>query len=503
MQNQCPPMSGLLPFALFCALIALTFAHPANAERKEGKRIYRHVLTAVGEQPFSAQASRNAGDTAVALAKTNEGEVIIELIPSEKRTVTAGEVSRLWRDRVPAIPDAVELSFSSDLLGGADEIDIQLAGRDFEQLQRVAALTKAKLREKPGVIDVSDSFRGGRSEIRLDVTPRAESLGISLHDLARQVRQGFYGEEVQRIQRTRDEVRVMLRYPEANRTSYGDLRNMRIRTPNGGEIPFVTSAVASTGRGFSAIRRVDRRRTISVTANVDDARGNANEVVADLEANFWPTMAADFPGVSYSFEGEQRSQREAIESLGGGLLAALFAIYLLLAIPFRSYWQPLIGMSVVPFGFIGAAWGHILLGLSMSVFSLCGVVALSGVVVNDSLVLVSFVNRERKRRRFVRQAATEASVARFRPVLLISLTTAAGLMPLILEREVQAQFLIPMAVSLAAGVLFATAITLALVPSIYLILDDLGRIFFPKQSATGDADEAGQIEDLEPQPTGD
>ncbi len=269
----------------------------------------------------------------------------------------------------------------------------------------------------------------------------------------------------------------MLRYPNESRTSLGDLRNMRIRTPDGREIPFLTAAVASMERGFTMIRRVDRQRTISITANVDESRANANAVIADLEANFLPALIARNPGVSYSMEGEQRSQRETLDSLRDGLLLALFAIYALLAVPLRSYWQPLIIMSAVPFGFAGAVLGHFILDLPMSVFSLCGMVALAGVVVNDNLVLVDHINQERAAGRSIREAVMNAGVARFRPVWLTSLTTVAGLTPLILEREVQAQFLIPMATSLAAGVLFATATTLVLAPSFYLILDDIAGLF--------------------------
>ncbi len=470
-------------------LTAAAMATLDELEQEEGKRIYRHVLSAVGEQPFSSQAGKNAGDTRATFGNTDEGEVIIELIPSPERTVTANEVARRWRERTPAIPDIEELSFTSDLLEGGGAIDIQFAGGNFDELQQAVAQAKAKLGEIEGVIDIADSSRGGKPEIKLSLTSRADAFGLTLRDLGRQVRQGFYGEEVQRIQRGRDQVRVMLRYPEEDRRSFADLRNMRIRTPDGQQLPFLATAEAAIGRGFSEIRRVDRQRTISITANVDETLANANEVIRYLETSLLPTLTASYPGVTYSLEGEQRTQRETVASLANGLLVALFVIYILLAIPFRSYWQPFIVMSVVPFGFVGAVWGHIALGLSMSIFSLCGMVALAGVVVNDSLVLVSFVNRRREEGSSIRQAAMEAGAVRFRPVWLTSLTTASGLAPLILEREVQAQFLIPMAVSLASGVLFATAITLILVPSIYLILADIGSLFGRPDSA-----EASELE---------
>lgn len=446
-------------------------------EQETGQKIYNHVLTSVGEQPFKVQAQRNAGGRVAGQTTSNVGEVNIELVPSEDRTITASEITRLWREKTPPIADIVELTFTSDLIGGGKAIDIELSGRSLDQLQEVSEAVKARLGEYPGVIDITDSFRGGKPEIKLDITTQAEAMGLTLQDLGRQVRQAFFGEEAQRIQRGRDDVRVMVRYPEDERRSLGDLENMRIRTPDGAEVPFSEVAVASLGRGFSTITRADRRRTINVSAEVDEAQVTANEVLADLEANFLPELLAPYRNaVSYSLEGEQRSQMESMEALGKGYLAALFVIYVLMAIPFKSYVQPLIVMSAVPFGVVGAVWGHVFMDLSMSILSMCGIVALTGVVVNDSLVLVSFINQHRNDGLALHKAILEAGVVRFRPILLTSLTTAAGVTPLMLERSVQAQFLIPMAVALAFGVLFATFITLALVPSIYLILEDFRRI---------------------------
>ena len=446
-------------------------------EQEQGGKVHRHVLTSVGEQPFAVQAQRNAGGRGAASSSSNIGEVNVELTPSEERSITASEIVRRWREKTPAIPDVVELTFSADLLGGGKAIDIQFAGRDLDQLQEVVAEVKAQLAEYPGVIDISDSFRGGKPEIKLDILPEAESLGLSLQDLGRQVRQAFFGEEAQRIQRGRDEVRVMVRYPEGERRSIGDLENMRIRTPDGAEVPFSEVASANLGRGFATISRANRRRTINVTAEVDETTANANEVLADMEATFLPRLLERNRGVSYSFEGEQQSQMEAMQALGKGFVAALFVIYVLMAIPFKSYLQPLIVMSAVPFGIVGAIWGHAFMGLAMSILSMCGIVALTGVVVNDSLVLVNFINHHRDEGYSKKEAVLEAGVSRFRPILLTSLTTAAGVTPLMLEKSVQAQFLIPMAVALAFGVLFATFITLALVPAIYLILEDIKNIF--------------------------
>jgi multidrug efflux pump subunit AcrB len=338
-------------------------------------------------------------------------------------------------------------------------------------------MLKEKLKDYPGVYDVSDSFRTGKQEIKLDITPVAESLGLTLSDLGRQVRQAFYGEEVQRIQRGRDEIRVMVRYPVEERRSLGNLENKRIRTAGGIAIPFSAAAEASLGRGYSTIQRTDRRRTINVTAEVDETQANANELLADITENVLPPLLEDHSGVTFSLEGEQRDQSEALESLRSGFLLALLIIFALLAIPFRSYIQPLLVMGVIPFGIVGAIWGHVIMGLNLTILSFFGIVALTGVVVNDSLVLVDFINRLRASGLSVQEAIREAGVARFRPIILTTVTTFAGLTPLLLERSLQARFLIPMAVSLAFGVVFATFITLILVPVGYQILEDIISFF--------------------------
>ena len=446
-------------------------------ERENARPVFRHILTSVGEQPFRTIQSRNAGDLSSSFIAPHIGEVDIELVVSEERPVTSTALANRWRELTGSIRGAVELKFTADMMSGGDAIDIQLSGVDTEQLRTIATDIKSKLSEYPGVFDINDSFRGGKPEIKLSITSRAEALGLSLQDLARQVRQGFYGEQVQRIQRGRDDIRVMVRYPEVARRSIGDLETMRIRTPSGAEVPFSSVAEAALGRGFASVTRVDRRRTINVRADVDEAVANANEIIGDLEAGYLPGLIAANQGVAYTFEGQQKEQMESMAGLADGFTVALLVIYALMAIPFRSYIQPLIVMSAVPFGLVGAVWGHVVMGINMSILSLCGVVALTGVVVNDSLVLVSYINSHRREGMPLVQAVHEAGLVRFRPILLTSLTTAAGITPLMLETSVQAQFLIPMAVSLAFGVLFATVISLVLVPASYLIIEDIRRPF--------------------------
>ncbi len=461
-----------------------------EVKKQSGADTIRHVLSSVGDQPFQTMARQNTGNFESRAGGAHLGEVAVELAPSQVRSMGSHEVGRRWRELTGPIAGAVELKFTSSLIGGGGALNVQITGEDMDALREIANQTKDKLAEYPGVFDITDSFRGGKPEVKLAITSSAESLGLSLRDLARQVRQGFYGEEAQRIQRGRDDIRVMVRYPERNRQSLGDLEAMRIRTPDGSEVPFSTVARAEMGRGFASIQRVDRRRAINITADVDDAVASASDISADLTENFLDPLIAKYPGVYYTVEGEQREQMEAMAALGKGFVVALFVIYALMAIPFKSYIQPLIVMTAVPFGIVGAVWGHLIMGLSMSILSMCGLIALTGIVVNDSLVLVTYINTLRKAGKKLADAVREAGAARFRAIVLTSLTTAAGITPLMLEKEVQAQFLIPMAVALAYGVIFATVITLVLVPSSYLILEDIRVAFRWLLGADGPVSEA-------------
>ncbi len=438
-----------------------------------GGSVVKHFLTSVGEQP-STRGNPASADRA--LAAPHLGEVTIELVGGDVRPLPAREVVRRWRDETPAIPDVEELTFTAALFSAGDPINVQLHSPDVAQLERAAEQLKARLAKYPGVFDIADSFEGGKEEIQLDILPAAEALGLTLDDLARQVRQAFYGAEAQRIQRGRDDVRVMIRYPERQRRSLADLDNMRIRTPNGGEVPFYAVARARAGIGFSTIKRANRQRVINVTADVDLARGNANEILADLQGGFLRQLVVDHPGLHYSLEGQQREQAETLQALIFNYLAALVVIYALLAVPLRSYAQPLLIMSVIPFGLVGAILGHLLLGMDLSMMSVFGVVALSGVVVNSSLVLVHYVNQKRGEGDEPVEAVMAAGTARFRPIVLTSITTFAGLTPLLLERNVGSAFLKPMATSLGFGVVFATLISLFLLPSAYLILEDLKHL---------------------------
>lgn len=455
---------------------AMQLAREIDLRRGPGEpSIIRHMLTSIGEQPFRAQERQRAGVVGVDFTGAHLGEVNIELAPAEERTVSSEEIALRWRELTGPIPGAVEVTYISSLFRAGEAINIRLSGPRMEELLAASEQLKDELRRIPGVFDVADTYRAGKEELRLSIRPEAQYLNLSLADLARQVRQGFYGEEAQRVQRGRDDVRVMVRYPRSERRSLNDIENMWIRTAGGDGVPFSTVAIIERGRGPASIQRIDRRRAVSVTADVDPARANAAAITNFLMQERLPQITARFPGIRYELAGEQEERRESTEGLIQNFQLALLGIYALLAIPFRSYVQPLIVMSAVPFGLVGATWAHLLLGLELSLLSMSGMVALSGVVVNDSLILVDFVNRRRREGAPLFRAVRSAGVVRFRPVLLTSLTTFAGLTPLLLERSLQAQFLIPMAVSLGFGVLFGTVITLALVPCLYMILEDVRR----------------------------
>ena len=441
-----------------------------------GEDYVRHVSATIGDQPMGSGGGSPVGRMG-GTSSPNVGEVTVELASTEARVYSSEQLGNMWRDLTGPIPEAVALDFNMSMMTPGDDVDVQLAGSDLDALRDAAVDVKQRLLEYAGVTEVTDSFRAGKEEVKLGIKPAAEALGLTLQDLGRQVRQAFYGEEAQRIQRGRDDVRVMVRYPRDERRSLGDLENMRIRIPGGGEVPFSQVALVEPGRGFASIRRIDRRRAVNVTAAVDAAVTSSGEVIADLNTRILPEVLARYPSVSYTFQGAMSEQRDAIAGLQRGFGIALLMIFALLAVPLKSYVQPLIIMSAIPFGLVGAVWGHVLLGIEFSMTSMFGLVALSGVVVNDSLIMVDFINRKRELFDDLGVAVREAGVNRFRPILLTSLTTFFGLMPLMLNKSFDAAFMVPMAVSLAFGVLFATFITLILVPTAYIILEDIRQLF--------------------------
>ncbi len=404
---------------------------------------------------------------------TNEGSVRFEITPPESRSssITSGQLLNEWRKLIGDIPGAESISYRAELGRSSDPIDVRLSANDVIVLEEVANKVIARLNTYPTVYDIADSLSDGKQELQIELNKQGEALGLTRANVSGQIRNAFFGSQVQRIQRGRDDVKVMLRLPLTERQSLSSLTNMLIDVGDGATVPLSSIATLTPSQSPSSIRRIDRYRTISVTADVDKNNTNMTVLQDDLNS-YMADLVLQYPGVSYALEGEAEEQRDSFGSLGTGLIIVLFVIYVLLAIPFKSYTQPLVVMSVIPFGAIGAIVGHWIMGMDLTIFSLLGLLALVGIVVNDSLVLVDYINKKRQQGMALTTAILTAGASRFRPVMLTSLTTFIGLMPLLFEKSTQAQFLIPMAVSLGFGILFATFITLILVPINYLLLEE-------------------------------
>ncbi|MFT5895350.1 MAG: multidrug efflux pump subunit AcrB [bacterium] len=437
----------------------------------------KHIDPVTNESVIESVLS-TAGSSGGGSKASHRGRVMFEITPPEERTlvISSLELVAEWRREIGSIPGAVNVSYRAEIGRGGSPIDVEISGFEFDQMAEVAGLLKQELSKYPGVSEISDTFEGGKEEIQLSIKPAGRQLGITLADIASQVRTAYLGTEVQSIQRNRDEVKVIVRYPKEERASLAQLERLSIRMPTGESVPLASVANLDIGRGYSQIRRVDRRRTVNVQAEVNKATANIEGIKIALSV-LAESLEIEYPDVRISLEGEAREQRESFASLRVGLLLVLLVIYTLLAIPFGSYVQPLLVMIVIPFGVVGGILGHMIMGMSLSLMSYMGMLALCGVVVNDSLVLVDWVNRQRRQGVALLDAVRTSGVARFRAVILTSLTTFFGLLPLIFETSTQAQFLIPMAVSLGFGILFATAVTLILIPVNYLVLEDLRKLF--------------------------
>jgi len=453
-----------------------------DSKRPGKPSLLKHVSTTVGAQPTTARGGPVSLEGGAG-GQSHLAEVNVELLGAEERDVSSVVLRNRWRELVGEIPGVSSLTFVSELVSTGDAINVELSHTDYGVLLSASERLKSILREYTGVSDIADDFEPGKPELKLQLKETGRTLGLTLSDLARQIRQGFYGDEAQRIQRGRDDVRVMVRYPQDQRRSLADVENMRIRLPDGIQIPFKTVADVQYGRGYSAIRRVDRRRVVSVSADVDEAVANSKQINDELAKSKLPALMREFPGLQYRFGGQQREMQESLSSLIPNFGIALMAIFALLAVQFRSYSQPIIVMSAIPFGIVGATLGHLLMGFNLGILSFFGIVALSGVVVNDSLIMIDLINRERVSGIGLTQVLRDCATRRFRPIMLTTLTTFCGLLPMITEKSLQARFLIPMAISLAFGVMFATCITLILVPSLYMILEDIKNRVFPADSA--------------------
>ncbi|MEA2081106.1 MAG: efflux RND transporter permease subunit, partial [Pseudomonadota bacterium] len=436
---------------------------------------------AVRDQLLSAAATlveENGGDSLsrgiLAAVDANTVTVRLYLTDPGVRPLSTAEVTRLWRERVGQLPGLESLKFKSNQGGPASgaALTVELSHRDVDVLNQASSILAGELGEYANLKDIDDGFSPGKQQLNFRLLPEGRSLGLTAREVARQVRGAFYGAEALRQQRGRNEIKVMVMLPASQRVSEYDIEQLLIHTPAGGDVSLRQVAEVTRSRAYTSIERRDGRRTVEVTADVEPRRATS-QVLATMKADTLPRLAHDYPGLTYDFEGRQADMRESMASLIGSFVIAMIVIYALLAIPFRSYIQPVIVMAAIPFGLVGAVIGHIIMGYSLSIISMMGLVALAGVVVNDSLVMIVYANNLRRQGAPAIDAIQQAGIRRFRPILLTTITTFGGLAPMIFETSRQARFMIPMAISLGYGILFATLITLLLVPSLYLIIEDV------------------------------
>jgi multidrug efflux pump subunit AcrB len=429
------------------------------------------------------------------------GSVHTELLKTERRGIFFEEIAAEWEKEFGHYPGVESLTFAGLSAGppGA-AIEIWVQGHDLDQIAAAADELKEKLMSYDGVYQAQHDFRPGKSELHFRLKPEAATLGLTVADLARQVYAGYFGEEAVRQQRGRDDVRVRVRYAANERRRVADLQHMRIRTPFGTEVPLHSVAEVEFGPGYTDIHRTDGMRRATVTAEVNSAKGNAQEIISELKTAYFPALERKYPGIRVSQQGEKKKMMDSIFGVVMPASLGLMGIYTVIALTFRSYIQPMVIMITVPFGLIGAVLGHMILGYELSMMSIFGMVALTGVVVNDAIVLIERVNQNLAEGIPFMESVRLAGVRRFRAIFLTTITTVGGLGPIILERDLQAKFLIPMAISLAAGVAFATLLTLIVVPCLLVVLNDLRRAahwlitgHFPTQEAV----EPGRLRNLD------
>ena len=426
------------------------------------------IIRAHGEKELSEGIfSRVNGDTI---------RMRVFLTDPSVRPLPTSEFTRRWRSRTGEVAGLESIRFAANMAGpgSGKDLTVRLSHRDRDLLQQAGKDLAGILGDYSGVHDIDDGSAQGKQQFDIRITPLGERMGLRSRDVADRVRNAFSGAVAKRQLRDQNEVTVRVWFPESERISRSRLEDMVLQAPEG-KVLLREAARLVPGRAYTSIERVDGRRTLSVTANVTP-QTRTSEISASLKEKAMPELVQEYSGLSSSFQGKQAEMRESVTSLLNGLILAFIGIYALLAIPFRSYVQPLIIMSCLPFGLIGAVFGHLLLGYGLSVMSLFGMVALCGVVINDSLVLIDFANRNTREGKDLLQAVQTAATQRFRPIILTTLTTFGGLAPMIFETSLQARFLIPMALSLGFGLVFGTFVILILVPCIFLLLEDLRKL---------------------------
>lgn len=404
------------------------------------------------------------------------GVAVLELDKDVAGQVDLDLITEYMRDYVGLMPGLKNIVFNSSDGFGGSAISYQLVSENTDELTAAAIELETHLHTYAGLINITNGAVSSKDELRLQIKPRAEVMGLNLNDISSQVRNAFFGAQAQRLQRGDDELKVMVRYPESERVSIGDLENMYIRTNQGETVPFTSVADFQMEQGYALINRVNGQRSVAINADIIESMVEPAEVARDLQTNFFPQLFSRYPSVSQQADGGLSVTGDLVTDMIRGMIFALFGIYALLAVPLRSYMQPLIIMGVIPFGMVGAMVGHIIIGMPLNFLSFLGIIALSGVVVNDSIILLDFINRSKEKAPLI-ESVMNAGTARFRAILLTSITTFIGLLPIMLETSLQARFLIPMAASLAFGILFATVITLLLIPCLYVILEDFKNLF--------------------------
>ncbi len=448
----------------------------------------QHHIIEVAKQVIDKNGGKKLSKGIFSHVEENVITARIYLTSPKIRPISTTDLTNAWRDATGELPGLESMLFQSDRggPGSGKSLNVELSHRNIPELKAAGRKLAEELSFFPKVKDIDDGSAKGKQQYDFNMLPQGDLRGFHARDIAVMVRHAFYGAESLRLQRERNEVKVMVRLPEEERNTQYALDNLIVRSTDGREAMLRDIVTMTPGRAYTSIDRRAGRRVISVKADVVP-RPETNTVIATLNSDIMPGMLTEFPGLSYSFEGKQAEMQKSVNSLVIGLLFALLVIYCMLAIPFRSYFQPLIIMSCIPFGIVGVVFGHLLMGYSLSVMSLFGLVALTGVVVNDSLILIDFSNRRRKSGLTAFNAIHASGIHRFRPIILTTLTTFGGLSPMIMETSRQARFMIPMAISLGFGIVFATLITLVLVPALYMILEDAAA-FFVKETETIEVD---------------
>jgi len=473
--------SGHIDFA-FRPTIEIDFIQ-AEIEMPSGTPVQRTREVAFRIEAAARKAIEEAGEsnilvgifTEIAEEGSNRGQVSVTLVPQSERTITGGQFANLWRDRIGVIPDLESLFFDYLLgPGGSAEIQMDLSHPNLDTLRLAAADVADAIAQYPGVEDVGKGFGREMRQFNFEIKPEGRSLGLTARELGRQIRHAFYGSEALRQPRDRDELRVMVKLPEHDRRSMSGLEDLLVRAPGGGEIPLRQAATVIQTNAPVRIERVDGARVVEVTANVIPGVNTGNKVLGAFSERELPEILRRYPGLRHTFEGEQREQREAVHDLSWGLVAAIFAIFAIMASLLRSYLQAVIVLLTIPWSLAGAVVGHVFLGYNLSIFSVFGMIALCGMVVNGGFVLAITRNRYLEGGQPLGEVTAHAAMRRFRPIFLTAFTTFLGLGPMMFETSVQAQFLVPMAISLGVGTLVSTLVILILIPSIFVMLEDWG-----------------------------